>query len=37
MIAFDTNALVRVLVEDDRVQAKIVRDIITQTKHFKTS
>ncbi|MFZ2633846.1 MAG: hypothetical protein WA081_00335 [Desulfosalsimonadaceae bacterium] len=27
MIAFDTNALVRVLVEDDKDQAKIVRDI----------
>lgn len=32
MIAFDTNALVRVLVEDDKHQAKIVRDIITQTE-----
>lgn len=32
MIAFDTNALVRVLVEDDKDQAKIVRDIITDTE-----
>jgi predicted nucleic-acid-binding protein len=29
MIAFDTNALVRMLVEDDADQAKIVRDIVT--------
>jgi len=29
MIAFDTNALVRMLVEDDANQAKIVRDIVT--------
>ena len=28
MIAFDTNALVRLLVEDDEDQAKIVQDII---------
>lgn len=32
MIAFDTNALVRVLVEDDNDQAQMVRDIITQTE-----
>jgi predicted nucleic-acid-binding protein len=32
MIAFDTNALVRFLIEDDKDQAKIVRDIITDTE-----
>ncbi|MBW2369910.1 MAG: type II toxin-antitoxin system VapC family toxin [Deltaproteobacteria bacterium] len=29
MIAFDTNALVRMLVEDDPDQAKIVDDVVT--------
>lgn len=33
MIAFDTNALVRLLVEDDEKQAKIVRDIINQMEN----
>ncbi len=28
MIAFDTNAIIRVLTEDDEVQAKKVRDVI---------
>ena len=32
MIAFDTNALVRILVEDDAAQAKIVENIITQVE-----
>ena len=28
MIAFDTNALVRMLVEDDRLQAKAVQEVV---------
>jgi len=28
MIAIDTNALIRLLIEDDQIQAKIVRDVI---------
>ena len=29
MIAFDTNALVRMLIEDDENQAKIVQEVVT--------
>lgn len=29
MIALDTNALVRMLIEDDKNQAKIVQDVVT--------
>ena len=29
MIAFDTNALVRMLIEDDKNQAKIVQEVVT--------
>jgi predicted nucleic-acid-binding protein len=33
MIAFDTNALIRMLIEDDPNQAKIVRELITQVEN----
>ena len=32
MIAFDTNALVRMLVEDDAAQTKAVQEIVTSTE-----
>ncbi len=32
MIAFDTNALIRLLIEDDVEQAKIVQDWVEQTE-----
>lgn len=33
MIALDTNALIRMLIEDDPNQAKIVRELITQVEN----
>ncbi len=32
MIAFDTNALVRLLVEDDMEQAKIIKDLVADVE-----
>jgi predicted nucleic-acid-binding protein len=32
MIAFDTNALIRILIDDDPKQAKIIKDLIIQVE-----
>jgi predicted nucleic-acid-binding protein len=32
MIALDTNALIRMLIEDDATQAKVVKDIVLQVE-----
>lgn len=32
MIAFDTNALIRMLIEDDPIQAKLVKNLILQVE-----
>jgi predicted nucleic-acid-binding protein len=34
LIAFDTNALVRMLIEDDEAQAKIVKEIVTSIEDY---
>jgi len=32
MIAFDTNALIRMLIEDDPIQTKLIKDLIIQAE-----
>jgi predicted nucleic-acid-binding protein len=32
MIAFDTNAIIRMLIEDDEHQAKIIRELVVQVE-----